>query len=99
MKIGRTRIPTGSSDYTKANNIYDLAGNVYDWTMEAVSANGRGLRGGNYDFDGAIDPQVTASTSIRAIASAATVAGLHCTLSSYFRPDWQCVPTTLEPEA
>ena len=29
----RTRIPTGSSEYTKANNIYDLAGNVYDWTM------------------------------------------------------------------
>ena len=52
----RTRIPTGSSDYTKANNIYDLAGNVYDWTMEAVSANGRGLRGGNYDFDGGDRP-------------------------------------------
>ena len=29
----RTRIPTGNSEYTKANNIYDLAGNVYDWTM------------------------------------------------------------------
>ena len=29
----RTRIPTGSTEYTKANNIYDLAGNVYDWTM------------------------------------------------------------------
>ena len=32
-----TRIPTGSSDYTKANNIYDLAGNMYEWTMEAHS--------------------------------------------------------------
>ena len=30
-----TRIPTGSTEYTKANNIYDLAGNVWDWTMEA----------------------------------------------------------------
>ena len=32
-----TIIPTGSSEYTKANNIYDLAGNVWDRTMEAQS--------------------------------------------------------------
>ena len=32
-----TIIPTGSSEYTKANNIYDLAGNVWDRTMEAHS--------------------------------------------------------------
>ena len=43
-----TRIPTGSSDYTKANNIYDLAGNVYDWTMEADSSDVRALRGWRY---------------------------------------------------
>ena len=30
---GKT-IPTGSSQYTRANNIYDLAGNNYEWTME-----------------------------------------------------------------
>ena len=41
-----TRIPTGSTEYTKANNIYDLAGNVYDWTMEASYTNGRVMRGG-----------------------------------------------------
>ena len=34
-----TRIPTGSSEYTKANNIYDLAGNVSDWTMEINDIN------------------------------------------------------------
>lgn len=28
-------IPAGSADYTKANNIYDMAGNVYDGTLEA----------------------------------------------------------------
>ena len=39
------RIPTGSADYTKANNIYDLAGNVYDWTLEAYTYY-RGYRGG-----------------------------------------------------
>ena len=30
-----TRIPAGSAEYTKINNIYDMAGNVYDWTTEA----------------------------------------------------------------
>ena len=43
-----TRIPTGSAEYTKANNIYDLAGNVRDWTMEAGSTNYRVYRGGDY---------------------------------------------------
>ena len=42
------RIPAGSTDYTKVNNIYDLAGNVYDWTMEAYSSDGRVMRGGYY---------------------------------------------------
>ena len=42
------RIPAGSTDYTKANNIYDLAGNVYDWTMEAYSSSYRVVRGGTY---------------------------------------------------
>ncbi len=39
-------IPTGSSEYTKANNIYDLAGNVYEWTMEQSRGFGRAYRGG-----------------------------------------------------
>ena len=43
-----TRIPTGSAEYTKANNIYDLAGNVRDWTMEAYSTYSRVCRGGYY---------------------------------------------------
>ena len=47
-----TRIPTGSAEYTKANNIYDLAGNVRDWTMEAYSANNRVYRGGYCVNDG-----------------------------------------------
>ena len=48
----RKRIPTGSTEYTKANNIYDLAGNVYDSTMEAYSTDRRASRGGCYDRDG-----------------------------------------------
>ena len=46
------RIPTGSAEYTKANNIYDLSGNVLDWTMEAYDTLGRVLRGGIYDVTG-----------------------------------------------
>lgn len=42
----KTRIPAGSSDYTKVNNIYDLAGNVWDRTLEADSTNSRFSRGG-----------------------------------------------------
>ena len=41
-----TKIPAGSAEYTKVNNIYDLAGNVYDWTLEAISTNSRVVRGG-----------------------------------------------------
>ena len=51
-----TRIPTGSTEYTKANNIYDLAGNVIDWTLEALSNDRRIYRGGSYFNDGIFDP-------------------------------------------
>ena len=51
-----TRIPTGSAEYTKANNIYDLAGNVRDWTMEASSTYYRVCRGGVYLGDGGNPP-------------------------------------------
>jgi len=45
---GGTIIPAGASEQTKANNIYDLAGNVYDWTMEADGSSNRVYRGGVY---------------------------------------------------
>ena len=58
-----TRIPTGSAEYTKANNIYDLAGNVRDWTMEASSTDGRVCRGGNYGSHGGYYPADSRSYS------------------------------------
>ena len=48
-------IPTGSTEYTKANNIYDLAGNVVDETLEAKYGN-RVLRGSRYFDDGQTRP-------------------------------------------
>ena len=41
---------TGYSEYWKANNIYDLAGNYMEWTQEAVGLNGRITRGGYYNL-------------------------------------------------
>ena len=40
---------TGYSEYWKANNIYDLAGNCLEYTQEAASISSRGRRGGNYN--------------------------------------------------
>lgn len=47
-----TRIPAGSAEYTKTNNIYDMAGNVWEWTTEAYSTYVRVCRGGVYDYGG-----------------------------------------------
>ena len=44
--------PTGFSDYWKANNIYDLAGNCWEWTQEAYYTNSRSVRGGSYHKSG-----------------------------------------------
>ncbi|MEG1204021.1 MAG: hypothetical protein RSE00_01960, partial [Clostridia bacterium] len=42
---------TGSSEIWKTNNIYDLAGNVWEWTMEACLAS-RVYRSGSYYYSG-----------------------------------------------
>ena len=51
-----TIIPTGSTERNKANNIYDLAGNMYEWTMESYVNNYRYCRGGNFINKGYISP-------------------------------------------
>ena len=33
-----------ATGFYSVKNIYDLAGNVYDWTLEALNTNGRVLR-------------------------------------------------------
>ena len=38
-------LQTGQTSYTKIKNIYDLAGNVYDWTQEAYLNGSRVIRG------------------------------------------------------
>lgn len=43
-----SKVSTGSNLNYKVNNIYDMAGNVWEYTMEAYSTNQRVLRGGSY---------------------------------------------------
>ena len=51
QKYGDRQV-TGFSEYWKANNIYDLAGNSYEWTQDADRTESRALRGGSYsDYD------------------------------------------------
>ncbi len=47
---------TGFSERWKANNIYDFAGNCWEWTQEARSTNLRAYRGGYYNCNGSFDP-------------------------------------------
>ena len=49
-------LTTGASDSFKAKNIFDLAGNVYEWTMEAGNSTGRVSRGGRCNYGGSDFP-------------------------------------------
>ena len=44
---GNKAIPTGSNPTYAVNNIYDMAGNVYDFTVETGLTSGRVIRGGH----------------------------------------------------
>ena len=45
-------VETGSREEWCANNIYDFAGNVDEWTQEQNESSYRVIRGGNYDLYG-----------------------------------------------
>ena len=47
---------TGFSEKWKANNIYDFAGNCWEWTQEAYYTVYRAIRGGYYGVAGSVYP-------------------------------------------
>ena len=47
---------TGVTEYTKKNNIYDLAGNCWEWTTESYSSGRQVSRGGVYNNRGFYRP-------------------------------------------
>ena len=55
---------TGYSESWKANNIYDLAGNVWELTMEAQGGSGRYVRGGDFTYNGSVAPASNRGNSV-----------------------------------
>ena len=51
-----TKKTAGFSENWKVKNIYDLAGNVVEWTSEPSTSGGLIFRGGSYDRDGSDYP-------------------------------------------
>ena len=68
-KNSGTRIPTGSAEYTKSNNIYDLAGNVLDWTLEADFTSFRVSRGGDFGSFGSSEPAGTRYSDVPPVSN------------------------------
>ena len=56
MKGKSILLTTGATERNSSKNIYDVAGNCYEWTTEAYDASGRVVRGGRYDKDGSGSP-------------------------------------------
>ena len=50
------KLNTGKTTFTMANNIYDLAGNCFEWTQEAGYTSNRAYRGGNCYSSGSHGP-------------------------------------------
>ena len=53
----------------KANNIYDIAGNCWEWTQEANGAVYRAYRGGSYGYSGGGSPVTYRGNNIPANTS------------------------------
>ena len=60
---GNQPIATGSNESYAVNNIYDMAGNVYDKTIEVLSTGVRVIRGGSGSSDASVNPASSRSNN------------------------------------
>ena len=70
---------TGFSESWKANNIYDFAGNCWEFIQEAGSAYGRAYRGGNFNYGTGSDSPASVRCNISP-TSADSISGSRPTL-------------------
>ncbi len=59
-------LTTGATEATNLQNIYDLAGNVWEWTLEKTSRDSGpcAVRGGNFRYDGSNYPVSCRDSSV-----------------------------------
>ena len=74
----------------KVKNIYDLAGNVLEWTMESYNTTNRIYRGGDYVYSGSDDP-----ASVRRISDipSSSYTGLGFRIALYLNLEEKWSPT------
>ena len=60
---------TGAHENWKAKNVYDMAGNIWEWSMEAYTTNRRVLRGASYYYGGVGKPAALRSLESPGVSS------------------------------
>ena len=73
-------IATGSNNNYSVNKIYDMAGNVDEWTLEAYNTDYRVLRGGSYDVS-----SLPASIRSSLVNPARSLSSYGCRLTLYVK--------------
>ena len=74
-----TGIDMDANASNKVKNIYDMAGNIREWTMEAHVTDRRVQRGGDYHFTGSGQP-VSTRFDTNAITTSSNYSGFRITL-------------------
>ena len=82
-----TKQNTGFSEKWKANNIYDFAGNCYEFTQEAYNTYNRAFRGGHYNSYGSGSPATRAPASARGDSAPTNADSVFCS-----RPTLYLIP-------
>lgn len=77
--LHNTGVDMDANASNKVKNIYDMAGNIREWTMEAHTTERRVLRGGDYHYAGS-DQTVSTRYDTNGITSPSNYFGFRVTL-------------------